>query len=252
MELGASATSFMAVFGAAIGSFLNVVAYRLPRRLSLVGPRSVCPSCGKRIAAWDNVPLVSWLLLRGRCRSCGATISVRYPVIELVTAALFALVAVTASSAAELVSGLVLVATLVVVAAIDLEYRIVPNRVLGPAAIAAFLIWGLLDPGRLLENAIAGLAAGTALLIPAIFFPQGMGMGDVKLAAVLGLFLGRSVAPALLLSFAFGSIVGVGILVVRGTSARKHAIPFAPFMALGGIIGQLFGDEIIDWYLDHR
>jgi leader peptidase (prepilin peptidase) / N-methyltransferase len=248
MNFGAS-VALSAVTGAAIGSFLNVVAYRLPRRASIVRPRSSCPACGAEIAAYDNVPVFSWVLLRGRCRRCQARISARYPLLEMLTAALFAAVVVSGGGAGEVVSGLVLVATLVVVTAIDLEHRIVPNRVLGPAALAAVVIWAVADPHRLGEDLIAALAAGMALFLPALVYPAGMGMGDVKLAAVLGLFLGKSVAPAMFVAFICGSVVGIGIMVVRGPEARKSAIPFAPYLALGGLVGLLFGPDIVDWYL---
>jgi leader peptidase (prepilin peptidase) / N-methyltransferase len=249
INAGSFEIALLTVAGATVGSFLNVVAYRLPRGLSVVRPRSRCPGCGAQIAGYDNVPVVSWVLLRGRCRACDETISFRYPLIEAVSAALFAGVAIRADSLAEVWPGLALVATLVVVAVIDLEYRIVPNRVLAPAAVAALALWALADPGRLPENLAAAAAAGGFLLLLALAYPAGMGMGDVKLAAVMGLFLGRSVAPALLAGFALGAAVGVGILMARGASARKQAIPFAPFLAVGGVVGQLFGPEIIDWYL---
>ena len=251
MDPGPSAIVFVGLTGAAIGSFINVVTYRLPRGESVVGPRSRCPSCQVQIAGYDNIPVVSWLVLQGHCRRCGASISARYPVIEALTAALFVAVAARADTGSELASGLVLAATLVAVAMIDLEHRIVPNRLLAPAALAALLIWGLLDPARLPQNLIAGAGAGFALLLPAVLYPAGMGMGDVKLAAVMGLFLGRAVIPALFLGFAAGSVVGVGIMLARGSSARKQAIPFAPYLALGGICAQLLGDELVDWYLNH-
>jgi leader peptidase (prepilin peptidase)/N-methyltransferase len=250
MDLNAPAIALLALMGAAVGSFLNVAAHRLPLRQSIVRPRSRCPECDEQIAGYDNVPILSWLVLRGHCRSCGAPISVRYPLVEALTAGLYVAVALRAGSAGELWPGLVLVSMLVLVAAIDIEHRIVPNRVLAPAALTALLLWVLADPGRLPENLIAGAAAGGFLLIAAIAYPGGMGMGDVKLAAVMGIFLGRAIAPALLVGFAVGVIVGAGIVLARGLEARKHAIPFAPYLALGGIVGQLFGSDIINWYLD--
>ncbi len=249
MDLEPVQLAFLGLVGAAVGSFLNVVAYRLPRRMSLAGPRSLCPSCGTQIAARDNVPLVSWLALRGRCRACGARISPRYPLVEAVTAALFVAVGLRAGGTPELLAWLVLASTLVVVTLIDLDHRIVPNRVLAPAAVAALAIWVVGDVDRLPGNALAALLAGTALFVPALLYPQGMGMGDVKLAALLGLFLGRAVAPAMFAALLVGSLVGIGIVLVRGASARKHAIPFAPYLALGGLVGVFAGDEIVDWYL---
>ena len=250
MDLGAPAIVLLAVLGAAVGSFLNVAAYRLPLRRSIVRPRSQCPACNTQVAGYDNVPVLSWLLLRGRCRSCGAAISVRYPLVEALTACLFVAVALRADSLGELWPGLVLVSVLVLVAAIDIEHRIVPNRVLAPAAVTALLLWALADPGRIPENLIAGVAAGGLLLVAALAYPGGMGMGDVKLVAVMGFFLGKAVAPALLVGFAVGVVAGVGIMLARGVEARKQAIPFAPYLALGGIVGQLFGTDLVDWYLD--
>jgi leader peptidase (prepilin peptidase) / N-methyltransferase len=249
MDLQPIEIVLLAVTGAAIGSFLNVAAHRIPLRQSLVRPRSSCPTCKAQIAEYDNVPILSWILLRGRCRSCGARISARYPLVEALTAALFVAVGFAADSFGELWPGLVLVSVLVLVAAIDLEHRIVPNRVLAPAALTGLLLWLLVDPSRVPENLIAGAAAGGFLLIAALAYPKGMGMGDVKLAAVMGLFLGRSIAPALLVGFASGVVVGAAIMAARGIAARKTAIPFAPFLALGGVIGLLFGPAIVDWYL---
>lgn len=240
----------LALSGAAVGSFLNVVAHRLPLGISLARPRSACPACGVPIAPYDNIPVLSWVWLRGHCRSCGSGISARYPIIEALTAALFAAVALHADSPHELWPGLAFVAMLVAVAAIDLEHRIVPNRILAPAALAAVALWAVTDADRVPQNLLAGLIAGTFLLVFAVIYPAGMGMGDVKLAAVMGLFLGRSVAPALFIGFAAGAVIGVALMVARGASARKRAIPFAPFLAAGGVLGQLFGDEIIDWYLN--
>jgi leader peptidase (prepilin peptidase) / N-methyltransferase len=250
MDLGAPAIALLAVLGAAVGSFLNVAAYRLPLRRSIVRPRSHCPACDTQIASYDNVPILSWAMLRGRCRSCGAAIPVRYPLVEALTGCLFCAVALRADNVGEVWPGLVLVSVLVLVAAIDIEHRIVPNRVLAPAAVTALVLWTLADPGRIPENLIAGAAAGGFLLVAALAYPGGMGMGDVKLVAVMGFFLGKAVAPALLVGFAVGVVAGVGIMLARGVEARKHAIPFAPYLALGGVVGQLFGADMVDWYLD--
>jgi leader peptidase (prepilin peptidase)/N-methyltransferase len=251
MDQATAQVVFLALFGAAAGSFVNVVAYRLPRGESLVRPRSRCPGCGVQIAAYDNVPVVSWIVLSGRCRRCHGRISPQYPLVEALTAALFAAVALRTDMSAELWPGLVLMTLLVTVSAIDIEHRIVPNRLLLPAAAAALALWALVDPGRLPENLIAAAGAGGFLFVAAIAYPAGMGMGDVKLAAVLGLYLGSAVAPALFVAFAVGALVGVAVIVVKGGAARKQAIPFAPFLALGGIVGQLFGAAIVDWYVTH-
>lgn len=231
-----------------IGSFLNVVAHRLPIGESLVRPRSRCPACMHEIAAYDNVPIASWLMLRGRCRHCGARISSRYIVIEATTAVLFAALVLARGVHPDLLVGLPFMALMVVVAAIDLEHRIVPNRLVLVAAV-----WGLgaslvVQPGQVPELLIAGLAAGGLLLIAALAYPAGMGMGDVKLAAVMGLYLGSSVAPALLVGFALGSIVGIAIMLREGSAARKKALPFAPFLAAGGVVAQFVGSDIVHWY----
>ena len=237
--------------GAAVGSFLNVVVHRLPLGESIVRPGSRCPSCGTPLRARDNLPLISWLLLRGRCRTCGAPISPRYPAIELLTAALFVTVALVRGVDEDLVLELPFAAVLVAVGAIDLEHRIVPNRIVVPAAVFAVVAAALIDPGRLPELLAAGAGAFTALLLAALAYPAGMGMGDVKLAGVMGLYLGVSVIPALLTGFLAGTVVGLVIVARKGVRARKSGVPFAPFLALGGVVGLLAGSELVDLYRDH-
>jgi len=238
--------------GLILGSFATVVAHRVPRGESFVTGRSKCPHCGAQIAAYDNVPVLSWLLLRGHCRTCGDRISVRYPLTELAMAALFAatVLILGTDDVGELALGLALCATLVIVTVTDLERRVIPNAVLLAGAIAAVAIAGVSDPSSLVDRGIAAVAAGGLLFLVAIAYPRGMGMGDVKLVAVMGLYLGRAVAPAVLIGFAAGALVGVCMIARRGASARKQAVPFGPFLALGGIIGLWYGDAITDWYLD--
>jgi leader peptidase (prepilin peptidase)/N-methyltransferase len=240
--------AFLGAFGAAIGSFVNVVAYRLPRHESLVKPRSRCPHCKKQIAGYDNIPVVSWILLRGHCRHCKAPIPVRYPLVEALTALLFVGVGLKIGLEATLLPALALTITLVAAAETDLEHHIIPNRLMATSAIAAVVLWAVVDPGRLPENLIAGAAAGGFLLLAAVVYPAGMGMGDVKLGGVMGLYLGASVAPALFVGFAAGAVVGIAIVIARGGSARKQGVPFGPFLAFGGIVGLLYGPAIIDWY----
>ena len=240
-----------AVGGLVVGSFLNVVAYRLPRDESLVHPRSRCPSCGTQLRAIDNVPVVSWLLLRGRCHHCGAAISARYPLVELTTGALYAAVVATQDDAVRIVLGLLLVTVLVPITLIDLDHRIIPNRITGPAAVAALVAIAALDTDFLVEAIVAGIAGGGFFLIAALLYPRGMGMGDVKLAAVLGLYLGRAVAPAILIALVSGVFVGAAIMVRKGAvEGRKTAVPFGPFLALGGMIAFFVGNELVDAYLD--
>jgi leader peptidase (prepilin peptidase)/N-methyltransferase len=240
------------LFGLVIGSFLNVVAHRLPSGMSLATPGSHCPSCSAPVRPWDNVPVLSWVLLRGRCRSCSAAIAPRYPIVEALTAILFAaVVAVHLHDTPMLVLGLVLVAFLVPIALIDADHRIIPNKLTGPAAVLALVLGTALDPGGEVERLIAGAAAGGALLIPTLLHPSGMGMGDAKLMGVLGLYLGRGVAPAFLVAFAVGTMVGMAIMLRKGMAqGRKTAVPFGPFLALGGIVGLLAGDALVDVYLD--
>jgi leader peptidase (prepilin peptidase) / N-methyltransferase len=240
--------AFLGAFGAAIGSFVNVLAYRLPRRESIVKPRSRCPHCDTQIAGYDNVPVVSWIVLRGHCRHCGVAIPARYPLVEALTALLFVGVGLKIGLEDTLIPALALTITLVAAAETDLEHRIIPNRLVAVSAIAAVALWAIVDPGRLPENLIAGAAAGGFLLAAAVAYPAGMGMGDVKLAGVMGLYLGTSVAPALFIGFATGAVVGIGIVLIRGMSARKQGVPFGPFLGFGGIVALLYGPAIIDWY----
>ncbi len=250
MEATAGELVLLGACGAAFGSFVNVLAYRLPRRESIVKPRSRCPGCETTIRARDNIPVVSWLLLRGRCRDCGMRISARYPAVELVTAAAFVVLGIKFGREAALWPGLALAVILVAAAATDLEQRIIPNRLMAAGAVLALVLWTIADPSRLPENLIAGAAAGGFLLIAAVAYPAGMGMGDVKLAAVMGLFLGKLVGPALFLGFAAGALVGIALIAMNGPAARKQGVPFAPFLALGGMLALLFGAGLIDWYAD--
>jgi leader peptidase (prepilin peptidase)/N-methyltransferase len=246
----AFAAAFAGIMGATIGSFLNVVAYRLPRRESLVHPGSHCPRCGTAIKVYDNLPVAGWLMLRGRCRSCGTAISPRYPLVEALTAALAVTVVLTKHSAHDTVLGLVLIGVLVPVALIDLEHRIIPNKITLPAAVAAVAIGAALDLRGVPEQLIAGAGAGGFLLFFALAYPRGMGMGDVKLAAVLGLFLGRSVAVAILAAVLLGTVVGSLVMARVGVEkGRKTAVPFGPFLALGGVIALFVGPAIVHWYI---
>ena len=238
------------VGGLMAGSFVTVVAHRLPRGESVVGPRSRCPACGAQIAAYDNVPVFSWLVLRGRARCCGAAISARYPATELATGLLYAATVLALwDDPGEIALGLVFVTALVAVTLTDLERKIIPNKILLVAAVLGVAIAAVSDPGSLPERAAAAAAAGGLLFLAALAYPRGMGLGDVKLAAVMGVFLGRNVGAALLVALLAGSLVGLGIMAREGAAARKRGIPFGPFLALGGVVGLLAGDELTDWYL---
>jgi leader peptidase (prepilin peptidase) / N-methyltransferase len=239
------------LFGLLLGSFINVVAYRLPRGESLAFPASHCTSCDTPIKPYDNVPVLSWLWLRGRCRSCRGSISARYPVVEAATAVLLIAVVLAKGADREAWLGLAFVLLLVPVALIDLDHRIIPNKLMLVGTVVAVALLLLTKPDSLTEHLIAGAGAGGFLLIAALAYPAGMGMGDVKLALVMGLFLGRSVGPAMLVALVAGSLVGAAIIARKGAQeGRKTAIPFGPYLAFGGIVGLFAGGAIVEWYLN--
>jgi leader peptidase (prepilin peptidase)/N-methyltransferase len=242
-----------ALGGLIIGSFLNVVAYRLPRGESLAHPPSRCPSCDAPVKPYDNIPVLSWLLLRGRCRSCGAPISPRYPIVEALTGVLYALVMWARwDDASGIALGILLVTAQIPNALIDFEYRIIPNRITGPAAILAILIGAVLDQDFIVEQLIAGAAAGGFFFLALLAYPKGMGMGDVKLAGMMGLYLGRGVGLAVLVGLVAGVVVGSVIMARLGVKAgRKQAVPFGPFLALGGLVAIFAGDAVADSYTNH-
>src|SRR2546421_1203508 len=238
--------TFAGLFGAIAGSFLNVVAYRLPRRQSLISPGSRCPHCRTPVKPYDNVPIVSFILLRGRCRSCSAPIPLRYPIVEALTAGLCVGAVLAHHSAASIALSVTLILLLVPAAAIDIEHRIIPNRLTALGAVLALGIGLLLDPSGEPERLIAGAAAGGFLLIAALAYPGGMGMGDVKLAGVMGLFLGRAVAAAVMIALIAGVLVGAFVIARKGARAgRKTAIPFGPFLALGGLVSVFAGQDLV-------
>ncbi len=246
--IGVVLIAFLA--GLSAGSFATAVAHRVPRGVSVAFARSQCPACGAQIGARDNVPVVSWLLLRGKARCCGAPISPRYPLTELVVGLLFvATVLVYRDDAAEAVIGLVFLTVLAVVTLTDLEQRIIPNKVLLVGALLCLAIAAPTDPSEVPERLVAAAAAGGILFLVVFAYPAGMGLGDVKLAATMGLFLGRAVAPAILIALLAGSLVGLALIARHGAKARKMAIPFGPFLAFGGAVALLAGDQMIDLYL---
>jgi leader peptidase (prepilin peptidase) / N-methyltransferase len=244
------------LFGLAVGSFLNVVIYRVPRKESVVRPRSRCPGCGTQLSERDNIPVVSWLLLRGRCRTCGEPISGRYPLVELLTSALFVAAALRFGPDWALPAYLVFFASLVAITFIDLEHYIIPNRVLYPTlfiavpllvlAAAAQGEWGNL--GRAL---IGAAVAWVFFLVLHLVSPRGMGFGDVRLSFLLGLFLGwldlRHVFLGVFFGFLLGSIVGLVLMALRRRGRKDH-IPFGPFLAVGAVVAVLAGSPILGWY----
>jgi leader peptidase (prepilin peptidase)/N-methyltransferase len=233
----------------ALGSFLNVVAARVPLRRSVVRPASACMSCSHELAWYDNVPVASWLWLRGRCRSCGTGISARYPAVELATAALVAACFVKFGLSGEAFLAAFFCVVLVVLSAIDLEHRIVPNRIVLPAALVVLLAHTALDPSP--EWLLGALGASGFLLVAALAYPAGMGMGDVKLALLLGAMLGRLVGVGLMLGMLAALVPSVYLLARHGSAARKMGIPFAPFLALGAVIALFVGHSLLDAYLSH-
>jgi leader peptidase (prepilin peptidase)/N-methyltransferase len=233
--------------GLAVGSFLNVLASRLPLHRSLVSPGSACMSCGTAISRRDNIPVLSYVLLRGRCRACHAHIPVRYPLVELVTGLLVAGCALRFGLTAYAVMAAVFCILLVAISAIDIEHRIVPNRIVVPAAAAALVAQLVREPS--VEWPAGALGAGLFLFVAALAYPRGMGMGDVKLALFLGAFLGRDVAVGLMAGLLAALVPSVVLLALKGSAARKMAIPFAPFLAFGALVALFAGDGLLTWYL---
>jgi leader peptidase (prepilin peptidase)/N-methyltransferase len=246
------AATFAGVLGAILGSFLNVVVHRLPRHESLVTPASHCPKCGTPVKPYDNIPVLSWLLLRGRCRSCSEPISPRYPFVEALTAALCAGAVLAHHTPTAIALSVVLILLVVPAALIDLEHRIIPNRITALGAVLALVIGLALNPAGEPERLIAGAAAGGFLLLAALAYPGGMGMGDVKLVAVMGLFLGPAVAPAILIALIAGVLVGGAVVARKGArTGRKTVIAFGPFLALGALVAVFAGQGIVDLYVNH-
>jgi leader peptidase (prepilin peptidase)/N-methyltransferase len=233
--------------GLALGSFLNVVAARVPLRRSLVAPGSACMACGTPIAWFDNVPLLSYAMLRGRCRSCTSRIALRYPAVELATSLLVAASFWRFGPSAEAVVAAFFCSALVAVSATDVEHRIVPNRIVVPAAALVLAAQTALSPRP--EWALGGLGAAGFLLAAALAHPRGMGMGDVKLALLLGVMLGRTVPVALMVGMIAALVPAAVLLARHGGRARSMGIPFAPFLALGGIVALFVGDAVLRAYL---
>jgi leader peptidase (prepilin peptidase)/N-methyltransferase len=235
--------------GLALGSFLNVVAARVPLRRSIVRPPSACMSCGHEIAWYDNVPVASWLALRGRCRSCHAAIPWRYPAVELLSGLLVAACVRRFGLHPEALVAAFFCLALVAVSATDLEHRIIPNRIVLPAAAVVLVAQTAVDPSP--EWAIAAVAAAAFLLAAALVYPAGMGMGDVKLCLLLGAMLGRTVPIALFVGTFSALAPGIVLLVRHGQKARKMGIPLGPFLALGAVVALFWGHPLLHLWL-HR
>jgi leader peptidase (prepilin peptidase) / N-methyltransferase len=232
--------------GLALGSFLNVVAARVPRRTSIVKPASACMECKTPIEWRDNIPLLSWVLLRGRCRHCGVRISPLYPAVELATALLVAACVLDFGLSGQMVVAAFFCAVLVAVTATDLTHRIIPNRIVVPAAAVILVAQTALEPSP--QWTLGALGASAFLFAAVVVYPAGMGMGDVKLALVMGAALGKTVPVALMIGMLTALIPAVILLARHGQAARKMGIPFGPFLALGSVVALFFGEQILDGY----
>ena len=245
--MGAALATMAFVPGLALGSFLNVVAARVPLRRSVVHPRSACMSCEAEITWYDNIPIVSWLLLRGRCRSCGLTIPWKYPLVELVTALLVGACVLAFGPTLDAAVATLFCAVVVAVSVTDLERKVIPNRIVLPAAAIVLAAQTALHPSP--QWTLGAFLAALFLFIAAFAYPAGMGMGDVKLALLLGAMLGRTVPVAMMFGMISALVPSIVLLVRHGAAARKMAIPFGPFLALGGIVALFAGGPLVDAYL---
>jgi leader peptidase (prepilin peptidase)/N-methyltransferase len=235
------------LFGLVIGSFLNVVIARLPERRSLWRPGSACPACGAAIAWYDNVPVISYLALRARCRACGVAISPRYPAVELLTGAAFLAAWAAFGPSARFAAAAALLAGLIAITAIDLQHQIIPDAITLPGIVAGVLIG--VGTGTWLDSLLGALVGGGVFFAIIVIQPGGMGGGDMKLGAMLGAFLGWKV---LLFSLFVAVTCGGGLaiaLLATGLRGRKDPIPFGPFLALGGATGLFWGERVVAWYL---
>ena len=242
--------AFPLVFGLLVGSFLNVVIARVPEGRSVWAPRSACPQCGALIGWYDNIPLVSFLLLRGRCRGCRAGIPWRYPIVEAATGGAFALAYGLLGPTPEFAVAAVLLAALIAITAIDLRHQIIPDVISLPGIVVGFVANSLLPGGVGWLDSLIGIAVGGGLFLVIILVSGGgMGGGDMKLGAMLGAFLGWKLGLlALLLGVLAGGAVAV-VLLLLGRKGRKEAIPFGPYLALGGAVALLWGADVLTWYL---
>src|SRR5688572_16155756 len=240
------------LLGACIGSFLNVVIYRLPLGQSLVTPPSRCPKCGYRLKFYDNIPVLGWLLLGGRCRECKHKISIQYPIVELITAVLFVIVVWMTPPGPLLASRLLLLCILIALFGIDLEHQILPNSITLPGIVAGLLLSTIAPPG--VRDAVIGTVLGGGVLYAIAWGyylwrrEEGLGMGDVKMLAMIGAFLGwKAVLVTLVLSSFAGALIGVALIAAQ-RGGMKLALPFGTFLALGALVAMLAGEPLVNWY----
>jgi leader peptidase (prepilin peptidase)/N-methyltransferase len=236
------------VVGLALGSFFTVLVHRWPAGESLVTPRSHCTTCDRTLGPRDLVPVLSWLVARGRCRGCGDKVSWRYPAIELATAGLASGAILSFGATPHGVAAALLAVALVPVVVIDLQHRLIPDVVVLPAAFGALAAAAWADPDHFTASAVAAAGAGAFMFLLWAAYPGGMGLGDVKLAVLIGAVLGTSVVPALAIAFGAGAALGAAMLVRHGRAARKMAVPFGPFLAAGALVALWCGPAMIDWY----
>lgn len=238
------------ITGLAVGSFLNVCIYRLPLGLSLVTPPSHCPKCNHRLGAGELVPVLSYLMLRGKCRCCGARISPRYPVVELATGLAFVLLVMVFGWQIKTLGYLILFCGLLTASLIDWDHQIIPDQISLLLVGAGLILQALQSTGALINGIIGGLLGGGLLLVLAVLSKGGMGGGDIKLVTGIGVFLGwQLLLVSLFLAFIIGSLLsGIWILIKR--QGLKTAVPFGPFLSLGAIITLFYGEQILNWYLN--
>ena len=244
---------YIFLLGTLIGSFLNVCIYRIPRKKSIVLPRSTCPHCNNRIRPWDNIPILSYILLGGKCRFCKQPISLRYPMVEFLTGFLFWLTLHTFGFTPVAFSYLIFLSALIVMAFIDIEHQIIPDVISLPGIVGGLLLAWLTLPLSVLQSLIGALVGGGVIYLVgflslAVLGKEGMGGGDIKLMAMIGTFLGwKNTLLTIFLGSVTGSLIGVSLILFK-KKKRDDYIPFGPFLVLGAIVSLFLGNRIINWY----
>lgn len=237
-------------FGAVVGSFLNVCIFRIPRGESLILPSSRCPDCNERIAFYDNIPVLSYIFLKGKCRNCSSKISLRYPLVETLNGLLYLLLFMTFGLGTQFFVYSAFLSALIVITFIDLDHQIVPDRITIPGTVLGILLASTLLPIGLKNSLLGATLGGGLFYLTAVLSRGGMGGGDIKLIAMIGAFLGwKDVLLTIFLSALSGSLVGIFLMVFMG-KGRKHKIPFGPFLALGAVLSLFLGKDLIEWYLN--
>ncbi len=236
------------ISGLIIGSFLNVVIYRLPRKISIIKPSSFCPGCKSGINFYDNLPLLSFIILKGRCRNCGTKISLRYPIVEALTAILFVLNFHYFGISLMCLSGILLSLALIIISFIDIDKHLIPNIIVLPFTLIGLLINIPLDLQKWWIPVVYCAGAFLFMFLINLIYPKGMGMGDVKLSMMAGAFLSEKIIPALFIGFLAGSLIGLLLIILKKKKFRQ-SIAFGPFISFGCIAALFYGDKIINWYL---